>query len=171
MHKKNFKKKKFKKLQAGEVGDRKKRVRPGWNDSNPSSHLEQKKKKRFLITKNVIVVPTSKKRKKERFHSAGYRAQDLLIAGLMLYHLSYIRPAIERSWARYPPEWNPSFFQRKIFQNIYWILHLVLNDVDSKSQVDKVDVVEFRYHGEWYTLLITQVCMVLFWNSWRSFPK
>ena len=28
-------------------------------------------------------------RKKERFHSAGYRAQDLSIAGQMLYHLSY----------------------------------------------------------------------------------
>ena len=27
--------------------------------------------------------------KKERFHSAGYRAQDLSIAGRMLYHLSY----------------------------------------------------------------------------------
>ena len=27
--------------------------------------------------------------KKERFHSAGYRAQDLSIAGRLLYHLSY----------------------------------------------------------------------------------
>ena len=25
----------------------------------------------------------------ERFHSAGYRAQDLSIAGRMLYHVSY----------------------------------------------------------------------------------
>ena len=36
-------KKYFSKLQAGKLGG-KKRVCPGWHDSNPSSHLEQKKK-------------------------------------------------------------------------------------------------------------------------------
>ena len=34
-------------------------------------------------------------------------------------------------------------------------------------------VVDFNYFYAIsdYTLLITQVCMVLFWSSWRSFPK
>ena len=51
---------------------------------------------------------------------AGYRAQDLSIAARMLYHLSYGGSTN----------------------------HLVLNDVNSKSQVNKVDMVEFGYHGE-----------------------
>ena len=38
-----------------------------------------------------------------------------------------------------------------------FVYHLVLNDVNYKSQVDKVDMVEFRYHGEWYTLLIIDI--------------
>ena len=53
-----FKKIKFKKLEAGKVGG-KKRVHPGWHDSNPSNHLEQKK--RFLISKDVIIVPNSER--------------------------------------------------------------------------------------------------------------
>ena len=52
-----------------------------------------------------------------------------------------IRPAIERSWARYPAEWKRSFYHRINFSNIYWKFHLVLNDFNSKSQVDKVDMV------------------------------
>ena len=39
-------------------------------------------------------------------------------------------------------------FYSNFFQNIYRKFHLVLNDVNSKSQVDKVDIVDFRYHGE-----------------------
>ena len=44
------------------------------------------------------------------------------------------------------------------WKNLLWKkkrrLHLILNDVNSESKVDKLNMVEFRYHGEWYTLLI-----------------
>ena len=50
--------------------------------------------------------------------------------------------------------------------NIYWKCHLVLNDVNSKSQVDRVDMVEFSYHGEWYTLLIIDI---IDWNDLEKF--
>ena len=40
--------------------------------------------------------------------------------------------------------------------------HLVLNDVNFKLQVDKVDIVEFRYHGEWYTPLMIDI---IHWNN------
>ena len=39
-------------------------------------------------------------------------------------------------------------FSQKQLSNMYLKFHLVLNDVNSKSQVDKVDMVEFGYHGE-----------------------
>ena len=59
-----------------------------------------------------------------------------------------IRPAIERSWARYSAEWKRSFFHRKFFQNILKISSsLKWHIVNSKSQVDKVDIV---YRG-WYS--------------------
>ena len=48
-------------------------------------------------------------------------------------------------------------FSQKNCLNIYWKFHLVLNDANSKSQVDRVDMVEFGYHGEWYTLLIIDI--------------
>ena len=64
--------------------------------------------------------------------------EDLSIAGPMLYHLSYGG------------------------LNIYWKFHPVLNDVNSKSRVDSVDMVEFGYHGEWCTLLIFDI---IDWNN------
>ena len=57
-------------------------------------------------------------------------------------------------------------FSQKIFSNIYWKFNLVLNYVNSKSQVDKVDMVEFGYHGEWYTLLIIDI---IDWNYLEKF--
>ena len=51
-------------------------------------------------------------------------------------------------------------------KNIYWKFHLVLNDVNSESQVDKVDMVEFSYHGGWYTLLIIDI---INWNDLEKF--
>ena len=91
--------------------------------------------------------------KKERFYSAGYRAQDLSIAGRMLYHLSYGGS-------------TQHFSQKNFSKNIYWKFHLVFNDVNSKSQVHKVDMVEFGYHGEWYTLLIIDR---INWNDLENF--
>ena len=44
--------------------------------------------------------------------------------------------------------------------------HLVLNGVNSKSQVDRVDMVNFGYHGEWYTLLIIDI---IDWNDLEKF--
>ena len=35
-----------------------------------------------------------------------------------------------------------------------------------ESQVDKVDMVEFGYHGEWYTLLIIDI---IYWNDLEKF--
>ena len=49
------------------------------------------------------------------------------------------------------------FFTEKNCSNIYWKFHLVLNDVNSESQVDRVDMVELGHHGEWYTLLIFDI--------------
>ena len=45
----------------------------------------------FTLVRSCMKITKLKKFsvKKERFHSAGYRAQDLSIAGRMLYHLSY----------------------------------------------------------------------------------
>ena len=57
-------------------------------------------------------------------------------------------------------------YSQKNSSNIYWKFHLVLNDVNSKSQVDKVDMVEFGYHGEWYTLLIIDI---IDWNDLGKF--
>ena len=57
-------------------------------------------------------------------------------------------------------------FSQKNFSNICWKFHLILNDVNSKSQVDKVDMVEFGYHGEWYTLLIIDI---IHWNDVDKF--
>ena len=45
---------------------------------------------------------------------------------------------------------------------VYWKFHLVLNVVNFKSHVDGVDMVEFGYHGEWYTLLIIDI---IDWND------
>ena len=39
-------------------------------------------------------------------------------------------------------------FLQKIFSNIFWKIHLVINGVNSKSQVDEVDMVEFSYGRE-----------------------
>ena len=58
------------------------------------------------------------------------------------------------------------FTEKKNYSNIYSNFHLVLNDINSKSQVDKVDMVEFGYHGEWYTLLIFYI---LDWNDLVKF--
>ena len=57
-----------------------------------------------------------------------------------------------------------SNFDKK--SNIYWKFHLVLNDVNYKSQVDKVDMLDFGYHGEWYTLLIINI---IGWNDLEKF--
>ena len=100
--------------------------------------------------------------KKERFHFAGYRAQGLSIAGRMLYHLSY-----GDSTKLFSPIVSPLFlFSQKNFSNIYCKFHLVLNDVNSKSQVDRVDTVEFGYHGVWYTLLNVDI---IDWNDFEKF--
>ena len=37
---------------------------------------------------------------------------------------------------------------------------------NSESQVDRVDMVEFGYHGEWYTLLIIEI---IDWNDLEKF--
>ena len=66
----------------------------------------------------------------------------------------------------YLGKWKRSFFHRKNCSNIYWKFHLVLNDVNSKSQVDKVDMAKFGYHGEWYTLLIIGI---IDWNELGKF--
>ena len=58
------------------------------------------------------------------------------------------------------------FFHRKNYSNIYWKFHLVLNNVNSKLPVDRVDMVEFGYHGEWYTLLIIDI---IHWNDLEKF--
>ena len=57
--------------------------------------------------------------------------------------------AIERSEAQYPAKWKRSFFHRN-FLKIYWKFDQVLNNIKVilKSDVDMVDTVEFRYHGE-----------------------
>ena len=61
--------------------------------------------------------------KKERFHSAGYRAQDLSIAGRMLYHLSY--------------GGSTQFFSQNLFTshvatdkqgNIFWFFQIISVD-------------------------------------------
>ena len=57
-------------------------------------------------------------------------------------------------------------FSQKFSSNIYWKFHLVLNNVNSKSQLDKVNMVEFRYHGEWYTILIIDI---IDWNDLGKF--
>ena len=57
-------------------------------------------------------------------------------------------------------------FSQKNLSNIYWKFHMVLNDVYSKSQVDKVDILVFGYHGEWYTLLIIDI---IDWNDSEKF--
>ena len=58
------------------------------------------------------------------------------------------------------------FFHRKNCSNIYWKFHLVLNDLNSNSQVDRVDMVEFGYYSEWYTLLIINI---IDWNDLETF--
>ena len=40
------------------------------------------------------------------------------------------------------------FSQKKLFKYILKIPSIVLNDLNSKSQVNRVDMVEFGYHGE-----------------------
>ena len=52
---------------------------------------------------------------------------------------------------------------------MYWKFHLVLNDVNSKSQIDRVDMVEFGYHDEWYTLLIIDTIDTIDWNGLEKF--
>ena len=49
--------------------------------------------------------------KKERFYSAGYRAQDLSIAGRMLYHLSY--GSSTKLFSRYL--FTPTFLTESIY--------------------------------------------------------
>ena len=59
-------------------------------------------------------------------------------------------------------------FSQKKFSNIYWKFHLGLNDVNSKLQVDNVDMVKLDYHGQWYTLLINDI---IDWNDLDKFGK
>ena len=46
------------------------------------------------------------------------------------------------------PNYLSSFFHRKFFQNIYRKFDIVLKDDNSRSQLDKVDMVKIRYHAE-----------------------
>ena len=70
----------------------------------------------------------------------------------------------------FSPIWPRIYHElfKNFFSNIYWKFHLVLNDVNFKSQVDRVDMVECGYYGEWYTLLIIDI---IDWNDLEFFFK
>ena len=82
----------------------------------------------------------------ECIRSSGDRAFDQQSKG----------PGLETQRSQSVPFFTENFFK------IYWKSQLVLNDVNSKSQVNRVNMVEFGYHGEWYILLIIDI---IDWND------
>ena len=61
-------------------------------------------------------------------------------------------------------------FSQKITSIYIEKFHVVSNNVkyNSKSRIDKVDIVEFRYHDEWYTLLMIDI---IDWNDLEKSEK
>ena len=62
------------------------------------------------------------------------------------------------------------FFSQKMSSIYIEKFQLVLNNVkiSSKSQLYKVDILEFRYHVEWYTLLMIDI---IDWNDLEKLIK
>ena len=80
------------------------------------------------------------------------------------YRLKYYFHAFTEYYNRpniiiHPAKWKRSFFQRKFFQNMCWKFHLVLNDVNFKSQViiliNELNLFSFMYNFE----LIKSMCI------------